>query len=213
MNTPLTIALPTGRLGEQAIERLQMIGLAKNVSTKTRKLTFTDDANIKYIMVKPIDVITYVEKKVADVGIIGSDVILEQQSHVYEIADLGFGQCKFSLAGLNQDILKQNDAVLTVATKYPMVTKAYFKKRGLKLEIIKINGSVELAPLLGLSDVIVDIVETGKTLKANGLIIIEDILDVSAKAIVNRVSYRFKYDVITDITKRLENSMVVKSND
>ncbi len=204
MKTQLTIALPTGRLGESAIKQLQAIGLANNVSTKTRKLTFIDDSAIQYIMVKPVDVITYVEKGVADMGIIGSDVIMEQQSDVYEVADLGFGQCKFSIAGFDSSLLNQTqDTVLTVATKYPYVTKAYFRKRAQKIDLIKINGSVELAPLLGLSDIIVDIVETGNTLKANGLTIIEDMMEVSAKAIVNRVSYRFNYERIRDITERL----------
>ncbi len=210
MDNKLVMALPTGRLGDSAIARLHAIGLAKKISPKSRKLVFDDDENIRYILVKPIDVITYVENGIADIGIIGSDVILEQEADVYEIMDLGFGLCKFSIAGLKDQTLYKPDEVIKVATKYPNVAKKYFQNKQQKIDIIKINGSVELAPLLGLSNVIVDIVETGNTLKANGLVVIEDMFEISAKTIVNRSSYRFKYQKITGLTKRLEASMEVK---
>ena len=213
MNKPLTIALPKGRLGESAIKILNQIGLAKNISPKSRKLVFIDDENIRYLMVKSVDVITYVENGVADIGIIGSDIILEQQSDVYELMDLGFGKCKFSIAGLKDQDLYKQDEIIKIATKYPNITKKYFQKKQQKIEIIKINGSVELAPLVGLSNVIVDIVETGNTLKANGLMVIEDMFDVSAKFIVNRSSYRFKYTKINDLYRRLEDSLEGSLND
>lgn len=207
MNNRLVFALPKGRLGTEAIARLHAIGLAKNITSKSRKLVFNDDKNIRYILVKPVDVITYVENGIADIGIIGSDIILEQNANVYEMMDLGFGQCKFSIAGLKDQTLYKPNEVIKVATKYPNVTKKYFQMKAQKIEIIKINGSVELAPLLGLSNVIVDIVETGNTLKANGLVIIEHMMDISAKTIVNRSSYRFKTNQIIDVHQRLKTSL------
>jgi ATP phosphoribosyltransferase len=161
------------------------------------------------MFVKPIDVITYVENGVADVGVIGKDSILEEEADVYELLDLGFGKCKFSIAGYPGNVLHQKDTVLRIATKYPKVTSSYFQKRNQPIEIIKLNGSVELAPLVGLSDVIVDIVETGSTLKANGLVILEDMIDISAKLIANRVSYRFKYDRIKGLVDQLERQKEV----
>ena len=212
MKEVLTIALPTGRLGKSALKNLKAIDMANDVSLKSRKLTFIDEDNIKYIMVKPVDVITYVEKGVADIGVIGSDVIMEQEGDIYEALDLGFGQCKMSLAGFaNSDYPFKNNN-LTIATKYPNITKKYYRDSLQKIDIIKINGSVELAPLLGLSDVIVDIVETGNTLRANGLDVIEDMIDISAKAIVNKVSYRFKNELIISILEKLKAN-VGETND
>jgi len=213
MTDTLTIALPKGRIGESAIKRLKAIGLANNISPKSRKLVFTDNENIRYLMVKGVDVVTYVENGVADVGIVGSDTILEQASDVYEIMDLGFGKCKFSIAGMKDKELYKSDEVIKIATKYPNIAKAHFKKKQQKIEIIKINGSVELAPLVGLSDAIVDIVETGSTLKANGLSIIEDMFDVSAKLIVNHTSYRFRQKKILEIAERMNKFMESENND
>ncbi len=193
MNKTLTIALPKGRLGEDALKLLKEIGYAKNVDMNSRQLIFEDIKNqMTYMIVKPVDVITYVSQGVADIGIIGKDNILEEEPDVYELLDLGFGRCKFCIAGFPNQILNKQDQILKVATKYPTVTKRYFKSKNQKIEIIKLNGSVELAPLVGLSDVILDIVETGNTLKANGLVVLEEIDDISAKLIVNRSSYRFK---------------------
>ncbi len=206
MTPSLTIALPTGRLGKSALKRFKAINLANDVSLNSRKLTFIDENNIKYIMVKPIDVVTYVEKGVADMGVIGSDVIMEQDGDIYEALDLAFGQCKLSLAGFVDSEYPFKKSRLTIATKYPNITKKYYNGSLQKIDIIKINGSVELAPLLGLSDVIVDIVETGNTLRANGLDVIEDMIDISAKAIVNKVSYRFKNPLIKDILTKLSDN-------
>ncbi len=201
----LTFALPKGRLGDSAIQRFEWIGWASSIEKDSRKLIFVDEQRrLRFMFVKPVDVITYVENGVADLGIIGKDSILEEEADVYELLDLGFGQCKFSIAGYPGNVLHQKDTVLKIATKYPKVTQNYFQKRNQPIEIIKLNGSVELAPLVGLSDVIVDIVETGSTLKANGLVILEDMIDISAKLIANRVSYRFKYDRIKGLIDQLE---------
>jgi ATP phosphoribosyltransferase len=210
MNDYLTFALPKGRLGDSAIEQFEAIGWASSIEKDSRKLIFIDEERrLRFMFVKPIDVITYVENGVADVGVIGKDSILEEEADVYELLDLGFGKCKFSIAGYPGNVLHQKDTVLRIATKYPKVTSSYFQKRNQPIEIIKLNGSVELAPLVGLSDVIVDIVETGSTLKANGLVILEDMIDISAKLIANRVSYRFKYDRIKGLVDQLERQKEV----
>lgn len=211
MNNYLTIALPKGRLGEDALNALKQIGYGFNVDLNSRLLIFNDDLNkIRYMIVKPVDVITYVSGGVADVGIIGKDLIMEEEPDIYELLDLGFGKCKFSIAGFENQVLIKPEEVLTVATKYPTVAYRYFKTRNQKIEIIKLNGSVELAPLVGLSDVILDIVETGNTLKANGLKVLEDLYDISAKLISNRVSYRFQYNKIKPLVDKLSRLQGVK---
>jgi ATP phosphoribosyltransferase len=204
----ITIALAKGRLGKQAYKILKKIGLGDSIDLDSRKLIFKDEKNkIDYIYVKPSDVVTYVEKGVADLGIVGKDVILENDTDIYEILDLGFGKCKFSIASIKGQNIYKKDDTLKVATKYPEISKKYFKEKQQKIEIIKLNGSVELAPLVKLSDVIVDLVETGDTLKANGLEVIEDMFNISARLICNRISYRFQYDRIQSITKLLENNL------
>lgn len=201
----LTIALAKGRIEGESFKKFKKMGLGDSIDTDTRKLIFKDEENkIIYIHVKPSDVVTYVEKGVADLGIAGKDTILENETDVYEIYDLGFGKCKFAVAGLKGDSIYRADEYLKVATKYPNIAKKYFKEKGQKIEIIKLNGSVELAPIVGLSDVIVDIVETGNTLKANGLEILEDICNISARIISNRASYRFKYEQIQNIIRLFE---------
>ncbi len=200
----LTIALAKGRLADSSLKIFQENGFGEEIDEKSRKLMFRDQQfKITYIFVKPSDVVTYVEKGVADIGIVGKDVIEETEGDVYEIMDLGFGKCKFSIAGYaDQAVIKKNE-VLRIASKYPNVVKKVFKDREQRYEVIKLNGSVELAPILGLSDVIVDIVETGNTLEANGLVVLEDLMDISARLIANRVSYRFKYEMIRNIEKIL----------
>ncbi|MDX9692341.1 MAG: ATP phosphoribosyltransferase [Acholeplasmataceae bacterium] len=213
-NDQLTIALPKGRLGDDALSALNKIGYGNIVDTNSRQLIFEDKLNhIKYLIVKPVDVITYVSQGVADIGIIGKDNILEEEPEIYELLDLGFGKCKFSIAGYPNQVLNNPDEVLRVATKYPTVAHLYFKSKNQKIEIIKLNGSVELAPLVGLSDVIVDIVETGSTLKANGLIVLEDMFEISAKLISNRVSYRFKSNMILPLLAKLSNLEGVLADD
>jgi ATP phosphoribosyltransferase len=204
----ITIALSKGRIGKQADNVFKKIGLGDCIDLDSRKLIFKDDINkINYIYVKASDVVTYVEKGVTDLGIVGKDTILESDTNVYEIFDLGFGKCKFSIAGIKGEKIYIKDDILKVATKYLEIAKKYFNERQQKIEIIKLNGSVELAPLVGLSDVIVDLVETGNTLKANGLEVIEDMFNISARLISNRVSYRFKFDRIQNIIKSLNENM------
>jgi ATP phosphoribosyltransferase len=204
MKDYLTIAIPKGRLGDLALIELNKIGLGKYIDETSRKLIFEDQSQkIKYMFVKPIDVITYVTNGVADIGIIGKDNIIEEQADVYELLDLHFGLCKFAVAGLKGNSRYLSDETIKVATKYPFVTQTYFDKKNQKIEIIKLNGSVELAPLVGLADVIVDIVETGSTLKANGLEVFEEIMNINAKLISNKVSYYFKGKEIKEIIQSL----------
>ncbi len=191
----IVIAIAKGRIEKDVYRRLKILNMEDCIEIDSRKLIFTDEENnITYIHVKPSDVVTYVEKGVADLGIVGKDTILENENdnEVYELLDLGFGKCKFSVAGVKGKNNYLKEETLKVATKYPTIARNYFKSRGKKIEIIKLNGSVELAPIVGLSDVIVDLVETGNTLKANGLEIVEDMCNISSRIIANRVSYKFK---------------------
>lgn len=200
----LNIAIAKGRIGKDTLEIFTKIGLGDSLDFDSRKLIFRDEKNkIDFIYVKSLDVTTYVENGVADLGIVGKDIILEKDTDVYEIYDLGFGKCKFAVAGKKEQKIYSKDQILKVATKYPKIAEQYFNDKNQKIKIIKLNGSVELAPLVGLSDVIVDIVETGNTLKANGLQIIEEMFDISARLICNRVSYRFKYNRIDKLLESL----------
>jgi ATP phosphoribosyltransferase len=204
------IAIAKGRIGSESCRLLKKIGIGDSIDLNSRKLIFEDnEKNLKFIYVKPSDVVTYVENGITDLGIVGKDVILENDPDIYEIMDLGFGKCKFSIAGVKGQWIYKKDGILKVATKYPEVAKKYFNERQQRIKIIKLNGSVELAPLVGLADVIVDIVETGSTLRENGLEVIEDMINISARLISNRVSYRFKYDRIQSIVDSLEKELGV----
>ncbi len=206
----LRIALSKGRIGKEAYKLFSDLGLGDSIDPKSRKLVFKDDINkIKYIYVKTADVITYVENGVADLGVVGKDIILESDSDVYEIYDLGFGKCKFAIAGAKDAETDRKSEIIKVATKYPKIAKEYFLKKGQRIQTIKLNGSVELAPLVGLSDVIVDLVETGDTLRANGLKVIEEMFEISARLICNRISYRFKHNRINNIIQLLSNKQVI----
>lgn len=201
----LNIALAKGRIGKDAYTVFKKIGIGDSIDLHSRKLIFKDDENkISYVYVKPSDVVTYVQNGVADLGVVGKDIILESDNDVYEIFDLGFGKCKFAVAGIKDQKNYSKDQVIRVATKYPKIAKKYFDENEQKIQLIKLNGSVELAPLVGLSDVIVDLVETGNTLKANGLEVLEEMFDISARLICNRISYRFKYDRIINIIESLK---------
>lgn len=200
----LTIAISKGSVANEFYKLLEKKGLASSIDTKSRKLIFEDMENkLKFIYVKSSDVVTYVENGVADLGIVGKDMILEDPSHVYELYDLGFGVCTFAIAGIKGQALATNK-VLTVATTYTEIAKKYFRDKGQEVKLIKLNGSVELAPLVGLSDVIVDLVQTGNTLKANGLEVIEEMFDISSRIICNRVSYRFKYKKIDELISLID---------
>ncbi len=206
-NERLIIALPKGRLGQSAIDQLIDIGISSDIKASSRKLIFTDEANnIDVMFVKALDVITYVEAGVADIGVVGRDNILEERADVYVLKDLGFGQCKFCVAGYADREYGGEGRVLKVATKYPNVARAYFEEKKQPIEITYLSGSVELGPMVALSDVIVDIVETGNTLRANGLSVLEEMHDVSAKLIANKSKYRFKMPRIKQIINALERT-------
>lgn len=196
----LNIALAKGRIANKAIKVLEKYGIAFLDYDNSRKLIFEDKSSkIRIILVKADDVPVYVESGAADIGIVGKDTILESDCNVYEIMDLGFGKCSFvvaALEGFNYKIGKK----IRVATKYPKVAKEYFNSKREIVEIIKLNGSVELAPIVGLSDVIVDIVETGTTLKENGLVILESICNISSRLIANKISFKSKSKEIKQLT-------------
>lgn len=175
------------------------------IMNKGRKLIFHDyKDNIDFVLVKAQDVLTYIEHGVVDMGIVGKDTLLEQNKNFYEVLDLGFGRCKFSLAGPKNSNFYSGYNRKKVATKYPNVARNYFRKLGQDVEIIKIEGSVELAPILGLSDAIVDIVETGNTLRENGLVIYKDICSISARMVVNVASMKMKKSEIQTIIDRVQ---------
>ncbi len=200
----LTIAIAKGRLGNKGLELFKGTEYEIVIKEDSRKLVYNNEnKKIDFIFVKPCDVVTYVEKGVADMGIVGKDTILEENKDVYEVLDLNYGNCRFVIAGFeDQNLVKKNE-VLTIATNYPSYVESVFKEKNQQIEIIKLGGAVELAPLMGLSEVIVDIVETGNTLKDNGLVVLEELDLISARLIVNKVSYRFKYDEIRKIEKIL----------
>lgn len=204
----ITIALAKGRPASSTIALLQSSGMNFiDFHEKSRKLVFyNSDQSVKLIFVKAVDVPTYVERGAADIGIVGKDNILESQADVYELLDLDIGKCKFSVAGY-ADFQADSNQILTVATKYPKVTKKHFAKKGQPIETVKLNGSVELAPLIGLADVIVDIVETGSTLKENGLTVLEDIENISTRLIVNKASFATKSTEVRDFIQKLKDAL------
>ncbi len=204
----LTIALAKGRPAEDTIALLQAAGMNfPDFHEKSRKLVFYNgEKSMKLTFVKAIDVPTYVERGAADIGIVGKDIILESKTKVYELLDLDIGKCKFAVAGYPDHKTDPNQR-LTVATKYPNVAKKFFAQKGQAIEIVKLNGSVELAPLIGLADVIVDIVETGNTLKENGLTVLEDIEKISTRLIVNQASFATKAQEVKDFIEKLKEAL------
>ena len=208
----LTIALSKGRLADLSVDMLEALGIdCSEYKNASRKLIFTDEkSGIKFFLVKPADVPTYVEYGAADVGIAGKDTLLEEGRHLYEVLNLGFASCRMVLAGpaeLRGKLDQLNNK--RVATKFPRIAREYFEhKRRESIEVIKLNGSVELAPLVGLSELIVDLVESGRTLKENGLVVLDTIAEISARMVVNRVSMKMKSErvnwLIDGLKKRLE---------
>lgn len=200
----INIALPKGRMGDAAYRLFHTIGLKCHAMEQdSRKLVLESSENgVRYLMVKPADVAIYVERGAADLGIVGKDVLLETEPSVYELLDLKMGSCRFAVAAPN-DFCEDTDAILRVATKYPHVAKQYYKSINRDIEIIKLNGSIELAPLSGLSDVIVDIVETGTTLRENNLSVVDTIAPSSARLIANVAVYKFKQKQLDEMVKRL----------
>ncbi|MGE5702244.1 MAG: ATP phosphoribosyltransferase [Clostridia bacterium] len=197
----LTIAMPKGRIFEESLVFLQQSGLNVTADLKdSRKLIIpVEGAELEFILAKPTDVPTYVEYGVADVGVVGKDVLLEEERDVYELLDLQIGYCRMMVAGLPD--WKPVEAP-RVATKYPRIASRYFREQGQQVEVIKLNGSVELAPLIGLADRIVDIVSTGQTLRENGLTEMEHICEITTRFIANRASYRMKSEAVDDIANK-----------
>lgn len=207
---PLTIAMAKGRTAERSMTLLKEAGVNfPDFHEDTRKLIFYDETSqFQLIYVKAVDVPTYVEKGAADIGIVGKDNIAEAQADVYELMDLHFGSCQFVLAGPGDTVIEPSRK-LTVASKYVNVAQAYFEQRQIPIETITLNGSVELAPLIGLSNVIVDIVETGTTLKENGLHILDTIQAISTRLIVNKASFATKSEQIHGIMNKLTSALEV----
>lgn len=205
----IRIALTKGRIENKAVDLLEKIGYdVTDLREKGRRLILTiPDENIEVVLAKAADVITYVEHGVCDLGVVGKDTIMEHGGKFYEIADLGFGKCKFALAVKKGTDFYSGYGVKTVATKYPEVTRSFFENKGIDVDIVKIEGSVELAPLVGLSDGIVDIVETGTTLKENGLEVVEDVAPVSARLIANTVGIKLKQERILEIVNLIKESL------
>lgn len=205
---PLRIALTKGRLEKDTVGLLEKIGYdCTAVHEKGRKLILPVGDTIEVVLAKAADVITYVENGVCDMGVVGKDTIMEMNGKFFELVDLGFGRCRFALAGKKGEDFYAGYDVKTIATKYPNVARGYFEKKNMDVEIVKIEGSVELAPLLGLSDAIVDIVETGTTLKENGLEVYEDIAPISARMIANMVSLKLRKKEIEELIAAIEKNI------
>ena len=204
----INIALPKGRLGDKVYNIFEQLGYGcPSIHENTRKLIFEDEKNmVRYFWVKPSDVAIYVEKGAADVGVVGKDILLEYNPDIYELLDLKIGKCRMCVAG-EKGVRIHEDRTLRVATKFPHIAMDYYRGQGRDIEIIKLNGSIELAPLLNLSDVIVDIVETGTTLKENNLEVIDEIVNISARFISNKAIYKFKSEQIEEMKNRLAKSI------
>lgn len=199
----LTIAMPKGRIFEEAVGLMKSAGfqLPDEMEDSRKLIVEVPEENIRFILSKPMDVPVYVEHGVADIGVAGKDVILEQNRSVMELLDLGISYCYLATAGLPNT--QMNEVAPRIATKYPVIATSFYKEKGEQVEIIGLNGSIELAPMIGLADRIVDIVSTGRTLKENGLVEYEKIADITSRLIANPVAYRLKQHRILDLTKRL----------
>lgn len=213
----LTFALGKGRLANQTLELFEKIGITceEMKDKNSRKLIFTnEELKLRFFLAKGPDVPTYVEYGAADIGVVGKDTILEEGRKVHEVLDLGYGKCKMCVCGYKDAApLLQHHELIRVATKYPNIAKDYFyNKKNQTVEIIKLNGSIELAPIVGLSEVIVDIVETGTTLKENGLVVLEEVCPLSARMIVNPVSMRMENERINELITNLRNLLQEEKN-
>lgn len=208
MSAMLNIALPKGRLGEKAYGVLAQAGYpCPEVLMDNRKLTFENEAaGVRYFWVKPSDVAVYVERGATDLGIAGSDILTEYRPDVYELLDLRMGRCRMCVAG-PKDFADDHAHTLRVATKFPSIARSYYNARSREIDLIHLNGSIELAPILGLSDVIVDIVETGKTLRENGLAVLDEIMPISARLIANKSSDKFKGAQIRCLMERVKEGL------
>jgi len=200
----INVALPKGRLGEKVYAMLERAGFeCPSIKENGRKLIFENaERGVRYFWVKPSDVSIYVERGAADVGIAGKDILLEYSPDVYELLDLNIGKCRMAVAA-KRDFHDDNRKTLKVATKFTNIAKKYYSSISRDIDIIKLNGSIEIAPILGLSDVIVDLVETGTTLKENDLVVYEEIMDISARLIANKSAYAFKAFAIDRLASRI----------
>lgn len=206
----LNIALPKGRLGENVYSMFEKAGFpCPSINENNRKLIFeNEEKEIRYFWVKPSDVSIYVEKGAADIGVAGKDILLEYEPNVYELLDLNIGVCRMAVAG-PKDLYNDGSRILRVATKFTNITSNYYSGIGRDIDIIKLNGSIEIAPILGLSDVIVDIVETGTTLKENNLEVKTTIMPISARLIANKSSFKFKSNQIEEVTKNIKKQVKI----
>ena len=208
----LNIALPKGRLGEKVYAMFEKAGFeCPSIKENNRKLIFeNEECGVRYFWVKPSDVAIYVERGAADIGVAGKDILLEYEPDVYELLDLDLGKCRMAVAakaGFRDDTRKQ----LRVATKFSNIASAYYRSKGRDIDIIHLNGSIEIAPILGLSDVIVDIVETGTTLKENDLLVYDTIVPISARLIANKASYKFKGEQVDRILRSMTAQLEEKA--
>lgn len=206
MREIINVALPKGRLGEKVYDIFDKAGYScPSILETNRKLIFESEENsIRYFWVKPSDVAIYVERGAADIGVAGKDILLEYEPDVYELLDLNMGKCRMCVAG-SKGFRDNTARALRVATKFPNIAKQYYASQSRQIDIIKLNGSIELAPILKMSDVIVDIVETGTTLKENNLAVLEEILPISARLISNKVSYKFKNKEIMELCESINS--------
>ncbi len=205
---PLRIALTKGRLEKDTVALFERMGLDTDaVKNKGRRLILPIGDQIEVVLAKAADVITYVENGVCDLGVVGKDTIAESGGRFYEVLDLGFGKCRFAVAAPKGKDIFGGYREITVASKYPTVARRFFERRGMDVRMIKIEGSVELAPLIGLSDCIVDIVETGATLKENGLDIVTDVMPISARVVVNMAAMKLRQEEIDTLVSKMEQAL------
>ena len=207
----LNIALPKGRLGDQVLSLFSKIGFdCGGIYDGDRRLVLESPENgVRYLLVKPSDVAIYVEYGAADIGVVGKDILLDGEPDVYELLDLNIGKCRVCVAGPD-DYVEDRESVLRVATKFTKIAKDYYNAKNREIEIIKLNGSIELAPIVGLAEVIVDIVETGSTLKENGLKVLEEVCPLSARVVVNPVSMRMENARITKLLDDMNRILTLK---
>lgn len=211
MKEMINVALPKGRLGKKVYDMFEAAGFpCPSIKEDNRKLIFeNEEAGVRYFWVKPSDVTIYVERGAADIGVAGKDILLEYEPDVYELLDLGLGKCRMAVAA--KKAFRDNpERTLRVATKFPNIAKGFYASESRDIDIIKLNGSIEIAPILGLSDVIVDIVETGKTLKENNLEVKETVVPISARLIANKASFKFKTKEIEQVRDRIADMLEEK---
>jgi ATP phosphoribosyltransferase len=211
MKAAVTLALPKGRLLQPALAFLKAMGV-EGISSDSRRLIFKDEAlGIRFLILKPADVPTYVEYGAADLGVVGKDILMEREPDVYEPLDLGFGFCRLVVAE-PEDLWRRDDpskwSWVRVATRYPNLTERYFTEQGIQVEMIRLDGSIELAPLVGLADRIVDLVQSGETLKANGLVEVAEIMRSTARLIVNRASLKTEHETISGLIAEMKRWIV-----